>query len=72
MRLSNRRLNTDGLKNASELLGWIRVDLQQLSGGGREFIVRLSPENLQRARGKPMQRRQLKAQKNTEQKGKCA
>ena len=74
--MANRQLTRDELKKASELIGRIRHDLQQLTEGDSDLLFayrrKIYKELTYDERGKPMQRRILKAQKRIEQNGKCA
>jgi hypothetical protein len=71
----NRRLTSDELVAVRELLDSIRARLQSLSGGDPELLFayrrKIYKELTYDERGKPADRRQLKALKRGEQHGIC-
>jgi len=72
----NRRLNADELDRANALLIEIRGKLDALAQGDKELLFayrrKITKELGYDERGKPLDRRILKAQKYVEQGGRCA
>jgi len=73
--MPNRRLNTDELALANELLDRIRGELDKLSGGDPDLLFafrrKVYKELTYDERDKPMVRRRLKELKRKEQNGLC-
>src|SRR5438105_14237822 len=74
--MPNRQLDKEELKKAGELLDLIRIKLNELSGDDRNLLFayrrKIYKELTYDERGKPMQRKILKAQKLVQQDYKCA
>ncbi len=74
--MPNRQLSKEELRKADELLGWITEKIKELSDGDPDLLFayqrRLWTRLQYAERGKPMQRRLLKAQKLVLQNYKCA
>jgi hypothetical protein len=74
--MPNRQLTKDELQQCAELLSHIRSELNALSAGNKHVLFayrrKVYKELMYDERGKPTQRRILKAQKRIEQDGKCA
>jgi UTP:GlnB (protein PII) uridylyltransferase len=74
--MANRRLTSDELERANDLLADVRSKLDALAGGDKDLLFayrrKIAKELGYDERGKPVERRILKAQKRVEQGGLCA